>query len=312
MCYTRRPMAETILSVENLVKNYGAFRAVDGISFAIPRGKVIGFLGPNGAGKTTTIQILMGITLANGGTIQYFGQDFARHRLACLQRINFTSAFNTLLGRITVFENLLVFAGLYQVPRARQKIRDLMATFEIPDLGNEFYKNLSAGQRTRVNLVKSLLNDPEIILMDEPTASLDPDISDKTLTLIEKLRAERNLSILYTSHNMDEVTRICDEVIFLDHGKIVAQDTPRNLTKLITGSQLRLKVEGGSAGLAPYLEGQGLRFKLPDAQSVVVETEEGLIPGVLFGISQSGARITDIEIKKPTLEDVFLDFARKR
>jgi ABC-2 type transport system ATP-binding protein len=305
-------MAETILTVENLVKTYGAFRAVDGISFAIPRGKVIGFLGPNGAGKTTTIQILLGITLANGGAISYFGMDFARHRLECLQRINFTSAFNTLLGRITVFENLLVFAGLYQVPKARQKIRDLMATFEIGDLGNEFYKNLSAGQRTRVNLVKSLLNDPEIILMDEPTASLDPDISDKTLSLIEHLRAERNLSILYTSHNMDEVTRICDEVIFLDHGKIVAQDTPRNLTKLVTGAQLRLKLEGASADLAPYLEGQGLRFRLPDAQSVVVDTEESLIPGVLFGISQSGVRITDIEIKKPTLEDVFLDFARKR
>ncbi|HEY1723715.1 MAG TPA: ABC transporter ATP-binding protein [Magnetospirillaceae bacterium] len=305
-------MSETILAVDNLVKNYRAFRAVDGISFAIPRGKVVGFLGPNGAGKTTTIQILMGITLANGGSIRYFDMDFARHRLACLQRINFTSAFNTLLGRITVFENLLVFAGLYQVPRARQKIRDLMATFEIPDLGNEFYKNLSAGQRTRVNLVKSLLNDPEIILMDEPTASLDPDISDKTLTLIEKLRAERNLSILYTSHNMDEVTRICDEVIFLDHGKIVAQDTPRNLTKLITGASLSLHIAGGSAALVPYLEAQKLQFTLPDAQSVRVQTEESQIPAVLFGISQAGVTISDIEIRKPTLEDVFLDFARKR
>jgi ABC-type multidrug transport system ATPase subunit len=229
-----------------------------------------------------------------------------------LQRINFTSAFNTLLGRISVFENLLVFAGLYQVPRARQKIRDLLVAFEIGDLGNAFYKNLSAGQRTRVNLVKSLLNDPEIILMDEPTASLDPDISDKTLTLIETLRRERNLSILYTSHNMDEVTRICDEVIFLDRGKIVAQDTPHNLTKRITGSALRLKIDGGSAALVPYLEAQALRFALPDAQTVEVSTEESEIPAVLFGISGAGPRILDIEIKKPTLEDVFLNFARKR
>ncbi len=304
-------MAHAVLEVENLVKTYGTFRAVDGISFAIPRGKVIGFLGPNGAGKTTTIQMLLGITLSNGGTIRYFGQDFARHRLQCLQRINFTSAFNTLLGRITVWENLLVFAGLYRVARARAKIDELPAYFEIADLGREFYKNLSAGQRTRVNLVKSLLNDPEIILMDEPTASLDPDISDKTLTLIEKLRAERNLSILYTSHNMDEVTRICDEVIFLDHGRIVAQDTPRNLTKLITRASLRVRLEDPAAALVPYLDGEALAYTLPDEYSIALDTEEYLIPRVLFGISNAGARIADIEIRKPTLEDVFLDFARK-
>jgi ABC-2 type transport system ATP-binding protein len=301
-----------VLEVESLVKTYGTFRAVDGISFAIPSGKVIGFLGPNGAGKTTTIQMLMGITLSNGGVIRYFGQDFARHRLDCLQRINFTSAFNTLLGRITVWENLLVFAGLYRVARPRAKIAGLLDYFEIGDLGREFYKNLSAGQRTRVNLVKSLLNDPEIILMDEPTASLDPDISDKTLTLIEKLRAERNLSILYTSHNMDEVTRICDEVIFLDHGRIVAHDTPRNLTKRITRASLRLRIEGGALALVPRLEADGLDFARPDDHTLVIETEEPLIPRVLFDISNAGARISDIEIRKPTLEDVFLDLARKR
>jgi ABC-2 type transport system ATP-binding protein len=304
-------MSETILEVDGLVKNYGAFRAVDGISFAVARGRVVGFLGPNGAGKTTTIQMLMGITLTNGGTIRYFGKDFDRYRLHCLGRINFTSAFNTLLGRITVGENLKVFAGLYGVPRARRRIDELLSFFEIADLADEFYKNLSAGQRTRVNLVKCLLNDPELVLMDEPTASLDPDISDKTLTLIERLKTERNLSILYTSHNMEEVTRVCDEVIFLDHGRIVAHDTPRNLTKRITGASLRLHVEGGAAALTPYLAAQTLDFALPDEHTVVVRTEESLIPAVLFGISNAGARILDIEIQKPNLEDVFLDFARK-
>jgi ABC-2 type transport system ATP-binding protein len=305
-------MSEPILEVENLVKTYGAFRAVDGISFSIPRGRVVGFLGPNGAGKTTTISMLMGITLSNGGSIRYFGQDFARHRLACLQRINFTSAFNTLLIRITVWENLVIFAGLYRVANARKKIRELLAEFEIADLEDEFYRDLSAGQRTRVNLVKCLLNDPEIVLMDEPTASLDPDISDKTLSLIERLKRERNLSILYTSHNMDEVTRVCDEVIFLDHGKIVAHDTPENLTKRITGASLRLRLAGDAADLVPHLEAQKLAHTLPDAHTLLVQTEERLIPSVLFGISNAGAEITDIEIKKPNLEDVFLDFARNR
>jgi len=305
-------MSEAILEVENLVKNYGAFRAVDGISFAIPRGRVVGFLGPNGAGKTTTIQMLLGITLANGGSIRYFGRDFARHRLDCLRRINFTSAFNTLLGRITVWENLVIFGGLYGVANARKTIRALLDEFEIGDLADAFYKNLSAGQRTRVNLVKCLLNDPEIVLMDEPTASLDPDISDKTLSLIERLKRERGLSILYTSHNMDEVTRICDEVIFLDHGRIVAQDTPDNLTRRFARASLRLRLEGASADLVAHLEAEKLDYTLPDAHSLVVNTAESLIPGLLFGIANAGSRIVDIEIEKPTLEDVFLDFARNK
>src|SRR5215469_13945286 len=127
-------MTEIILEVEKLVKNYGSFRAVDGISFTIPKGKVVGFLGPNGAGKTTTIHMLLGITLTNGGHIKYFGRDFFQHRLYCLQRINFTSAYNTLLGRITVWENLIVFANLYQVKHAKAKILKLAAYFEVSDL----------------------------------------------------------------------------------------------------------------------------------------------------------------------------------
>ncbi|HVA96482.1 MAG TPA: ABC transporter ATP-binding protein [Candidatus Acidoferrales bacterium] len=304
-------MADTILAVNNLVKKYGQFRAVDGISFTVPKGKVVGFLGPNGAGKTTTIQVLLGITLANGGTISYFGKDFFSNRLYCLQRINFTSAFNTLLGRISVNENLFVFAGLYQVAHAKEKIKQLLDFFEISDLAPELYQNLSAGQKTRVNLVKSLLNDPEMILMDEPTASLDPDIADKTLTLIEDLRRERNLTLLFTSHNMNEVTRICDEVIFLDHGKIVAQDTPANLTKRIRAARIRLTFEEKKEVLEKYLREHNRQFTFLDNHTVMIATEEKFIPKVLFGISKTGVFLTDIEIQKPTLEDVFLQIARK-
>src|SRR5436305_10365170 len=302
-------MSEIILEVEKLVKKYGSFRAVDDISFTIPRGKVIGFLGPNGAGKTTTIHMLLGITLTNGGNIKYFGKDFAQHRLYCLQRINFTSAFNTLLGRISVWENLLVYAKLYQVKQAKEKILKLTEYFEISDLLPVLYQNLSAGQKTRVNLVKSLLNDPELILMDEPTASLDPDIADKTLTLIEELKRERNLAILYTSHNMHEVTRICDEVIFLDHGKIVAQDTPLNLTKRISSSVIRLTVDNNKDIIEKYLKENQQQFSFLDNHTIAISTQERLIPEVLFGISRTGVYITDIEIQKPTLADVFLQIA---
>ena len=299
-----------ILEVEKLVKNYGRFKAVDGISFNIPKGKVVGFLGPNGAGKTTTIQILLGITSANSGKITYFGRDFFKNRQHCLQKINFASSFNTLQGRISVIENLLVFASLYKVKNSKQKIQNLINTFEIEDLINQKYWDLSAGQKTRVNLIKSLINDPELILMDEPTASLDPDIADKTLSLIEKLRKERELSILFTSHNMDEVARICDQVIFLDRGNIVAQDTPLGLTKRITKANLEITFVAKQSVVEEKIKPNTRSFKFIRKNTVSIETEEKLIPKIIYDVSQGKTQITDIEIKKPTLEDVFLQIAR--
>src|SRR4030081_3303858 len=231
--------AEIALDVTHLTKLYGSFRAVDGVGFTVPKGKIVGLLGPNGAGKTTTIQMLVGITLPDGGSIRYFGLDLHRHREACLQRINFSSSYNMLQNRITVWENLIVFARLYQVDSPERKIKDMGSYFGISHLMDQRFMTLSAGQKTRVNLVKALLNDPEVVLMDEPTASLDPDIADRTLSLIESLREPRDLSIVSTSHQMDEVTRICDEVIFLDHGHIVAQDTPAVLTQRIANERVR-------------------------------------------------------------------------
>lgn len=302
---------QTVLEVRNLVKNYGTFRAVDDISFSVERGKIVGFLGPNGAGKTTTIQVLLGTTLANGGSIAYFGQDFVTHREACLQRINAASAFNTLMGKISVWENLFVFAELYGTHDPKRKITELLEQFEISDLRDELYKDLSSGQKTRVNICKALLNDPELLLMDEPTASLDPDIADKTLSLIEQLRRDRNLSILYTSHNMNEITRICDEVIFLDHGKIVAQDTPQNLTKRISSATLRISFDARTAAFDAYLKDKSLDATFPEHNTVSILSHEAGIPGILFDISKTGIWITDLEIAKPTLEDVFLQIARK-
>lgn len=303
-------MDENVLSVQNLVKNYGTFRAVNDISFVVPKAQAIGLLGPNGAGKTTTIQMLLGITLPNGGTISYFGKDFTRHRQFCLQQINFASSFNTLQGRISVYENLLVFAYLYNVKKPKQKILDLIKYFEIADLLNQKYWDLSTGQKTRVNIIKSLLNDPKLILMDEPTASLDPDIADKTLTLIEELKRERNLSLLFTSHNMDEVTRICDEVIFLDKGKIVAKDTPLNLTRQIAKAKLKLTFDLINNEITTYLSDKKASFTLENKYIVSINTDEQHIPTLIYELSQKHSTIINIEIVKPTLEDVFLQIAR--
>lgn len=304
-------MQNAVLEVRNLVKNYGKFRAVDDISFTVPKGKAVGLLGPNGAGKTTTIQTLLGITLANGGTITYFGKDFSTNRQWCLQRINFTSSFNTLQGRISVWENLLVFAYLYSVKNPKEKIHSLIKYFEIEDLLPKRFVSLSAGQKTRVNIVKSLLNDPELILMDEPTAALDPDIADKTLSFIEKLKSSREVSLLYTSHDMNEVTRICDEVIFVDHGKIVAQDTPLGLTKRIGTADLQLTFDADRKLVEEFLKDEKEHFSFINRYTVVIYADEKRIPKLIFKLSKAGVWITDIEVKKPTLEDVFLQIARK-
>lgn len=301
---------ESVLEVNGLIKKYGAFRAVDAISFSVPRGSVIGLLGPNGAGKTTTIQVLLGITLSNGGTIHYFGMDFFRQRRACLQRINFASSFNALQGRISVIENLRVFADLYSVPDPTSKIMALADQLEIRDLLNEKYWNLSKGQQTRVNIVKALLNDPELLLFDEPTASLDPDIADKLLSLVEQLRSDRHLSIVYTSHDMAEVTRICDDVIFLDHGKIVAHDTPEELMRRIDYARLIVEFDGNRDTIERVLKRFSSDYTFPSQTVVSARIDRANLPKAIFNVSQAGIWLKDISIVKPTLDDVFMHIAR--
>ncbi len=303
-------MSHNVLEVHNLVKEYGNFRAVDGISFAVPKGKVIGFLGPNGAGKTTTIQMLLGITIPASGTIHYFGREFPKYRQDILQRINYTSAFNSLLGRISTWENLLVYSHLYSIKNPQKKIMELVDYFGESDYLHKRYWDLSAGQKTRANIIKSLLNDPELILMDEPTASLDPDVADKMLTLIENLRKEKEITILYTSHDMAEVTRVCDEVIFLDHGKITAHDTPLGLTKRIKHSELRLVFDGKRSVIEEYLHENKYIHSFHNDITVLIQVEEKFIPKIIFGLGKLEVWITDIEIKKPSLQDVFLQIAR--
>src|SRR5262249_33368898 len=207
---------------------------------------------------------------------------------ACLQRINFSSSYNNLQGRITVWENLIVFARLYRVDRPERKIRELGRYFGIEGLMGQRFLTLSAGQQTRVNLAKALLNDPDVLLMDEPTASLDPDIADRTLSLIESLRESRDLAIVYTSHQMDEVTRICDEVIFLDHGRIVAQDTPAGLSRRLAHARVRVAFEGSGervvAALRTTFDSVTDSVALHGHNAVVVTTEEHLIPRAIFAI----------------------------
>ena len=218
-------MSDPALNIQNLTKTFGDTVAVDQLSLAINKGEILGLLGANGAGKSTTMQMMLGLIKPTSGLIEVFGKDLEKERIEILKRMNFSSTYANLPSNLTVDQNLSVFAGLYHVRRPKQKINELLELFEISHLKKRVTGQLSSGESTRVNLCKAFLNDPALLLLDEPTASLDPDIADKVRTQINRLRYERNLSILYTSHNMRDIETICDRIIFLHKGKIIVEGT---------------------------------------------------------------------------------------
>jgi ABC-2 type transport system ATP-binding protein len=220
-----------ILEARDLTRDFDGTRALDHFNFQLRKGEVLGLLGANGAGKTTAMNMLLGLTTPTSGSIHAFGMDLATHRIDILRRTNFSSAYTSLPGNLLVWQNLTVFARIYGVPHQKQKIADLLDLFEISSLRKRVTGQLSAGESTRLNLCKALLNDPELLLLDEPTASLDPDIADKVRKTIRKVQAERQISILYTSHNMRDIEEVCDRVIFLHKGKIVTQGTPKEIVE---------------------------------------------------------------------------------
>ena len=230
--------SEAVVEVCGLTKRFGAATAVDGISFQAGRGEILGLLGPNGAGKTTTLQMLLGLTTPSAGHARILGLDIATERHAILQRVNFSSAYVNLPFNLSAYENLNVFARLYGVRRPASKIRALLELFEIPEAHDKVTGALSTGQQTRLNLCKAFLNDPEVLFLDEPTASLDPDIADKVRTTLVRLQRERGLTMIYTSHNMLEVERLCDRVVFLSRGRVVAEGTPQELRERASGGSL--------------------------------------------------------------------------
>jgi ABC-2 type transport system ATP-binding protein len=222
-------MAEILVDVQNLRKEFDGTVAVADVSFNVQHGEIVGVLGANGAGKTTTIQILLGLIKPSSGKITVFGKDLERHRIEILQRSNFSSAYTGLPSNLKVWENLLIFARIYGVRNHRQKIDELLDMFEITHLRNKITGHLSSGESTRVNLCKSLLNDPELLMLDEPTASLDPDIADKVRKLLRRIQDERKITMIYTSHNMRDVEEVCDRVLFMHKGRIIAEGTPEGV-----------------------------------------------------------------------------------
>lgn len=217
------------LSVHGLRKHYGALLAVDEISFTVPRGQIVGLLGPNGAGKTSTINMILGILQPSGGSIRIEGIDLATRRSEALAHTNFAAVYATLPGNLTVRQNLRFFALLYDVADSQRRIEQMLAQFDLMALADTRCGLLSSGEQTRLALAKALLNEPRLLLLDEPTASLDPSAADLIRTRIRAMAHERDCGILWTSHNMYEVQSTCDRVLFLSRGRVLLEGDPRHL-----------------------------------------------------------------------------------
>jgi len=222
-------MSAAAIEVKDLSKSFGAVVAVDGISFAVEAGSITALLGGNGAGKTTTISMLLGLLLPTSGSVRLLGEDMVRHRYRVLPRLNFSSPYVDLPHRLTVRQNLTVYGHLYGVAGLAGRIAELAAELELTAILERPAGQLSAGQKTRVALAKALLNRPEILLLDEPTASLDPDTADWVRGYLTDYRQRRGATILLASHNMTEVERICDDVLIMKSGRIVDKGAPADL-----------------------------------------------------------------------------------
>jgi ABC-2 type transport system ATP-binding protein len=217
------------LRATRLHKTYGGVTAVDDVSFTVRRGEIVGLLGPNGAGKTTTINIVLGVLAATTGSVEIDGIDISKNRERALARTNFAAVYAALPGNLTVIENLRFFGLLYGIQSLRIRVEALLREFDLAHLRHTKCGLLSSGEQTRAALAKALLNEPQLLLLDEPTASLDPSAAQLIRAKIKSLATEDQCGILWTSHNMNEVEAVCDRVLFLSRGKVLLEGNPRTL-----------------------------------------------------------------------------------
>lgn len=219
----------TLVSVNNLSKNFSSFEAVKEISFSINENEILGLLGPNGCGKTTTIGMMLGLLKPTSGEVIINGLNVEKNRINLLKKMNFISPYIELPKKLTVKENLMVYGKLYSVHGINNRIDYLAETLRLSEFINKKTGELSSGQKNRVSLAKAVVNDPDILLLDEPTASLDPETGDFVRTFIEKISSEKKMSILLASHNMNEVKRLCKSILMMKDGKIIDRGTPSEI-----------------------------------------------------------------------------------
>lgn len=299
-----------MLKVTNVTKTFGTFTAVDHVSFLLKEGEILGLLGRNGAGKTTTIQMLLGIMTPTSGTIAYFGKEFFSHREEILQQINFSSTYISMPWFFTVGEILELYAMLYQVSDRKKRINKLLGEFELDALVKKQFYMLSAGEKTRLLITKSFLNYPKLILLDEPTASLDPEIAIKIREFLKKEKKEYNVSMLFTSHNMSEVEEMCDRVMIIRSGKIIAEDVPENLAKKIQTSSVELLIPKNIEQTEGFLKKEQITFERENHRFIISIAEHN-IAELLIKLTKDNIVYQEISINKPTLEDYFLEVIKE-
>jgi ABC-2 type transport system ATP-binding protein len=242
-------MTDPVLDVRGLTKRFGDVLAVDDVTFSLASGETVGFVGQNGAGKTTTIHMLLGLTTPTAGTVRILGRDPHRDRGA-LQQVNFSAAYTSLPQTLSVEENLVVFARLYGIRRPKVRVAEVLDLLGVPHFAPMRTRALSSGQATLVHLAKALLNRPRLLLLDEPTASLDPDAADRTRGLLRRVSHEESFTTLITSHNMREVEELCDRIVFIHRGRVIATGSPAEVTARYGSADLEsafLRVTRGDA-----------------------------------------------------------------
>jgi ABC-2 type transport system ATP-binding protein len=302
-----------ILQVDKLKKVYtgkNPFVAVDEISFHLKAGEILGFLGPNGSGKTTTIQMLLGTLSLSSGSISYFGKEFPKYRSSILQSVSFASTYTSLPHVLTIEENLRCFGLFYGITDTDKRTNHLLERFGILDKKKKPVSSLSAGQITRLMLVKAFFTDPKVVLLDEPTASLDPDVSQDVCKFLLEQRKQHGTSILFTSHKMEEVAELCDRAIFLKNGKIIADDTPKKLASSVSQFELRLTIIDGMKRTVELAKKQNLIHTI-EHRIITIALDETEIPKFLQALMRADVSYAGIQIKEPSLEKYFLKIAER-
>jgi ABC-2 type transport system ATP-binding protein len=303
-------MPAPILEVTNLVKNYGDVQAVRGVSFNVEEGEVFGLLGPNGAGKTTTIEILEGLRTLDAGSVRVCGLDPQVSSRELKHEIGASLQSTSLPDKLRVMEALRLFASFY---KRRRDPEDLLKRFGLEEKRNAYYSKLSGGQKQRLALAMALVNDPRVLFLDEPTAGLDPQVRREIYDIIEELRRDKK-TILMTTHYIEEAERLCDRVAIVDHGKVIALGTPREL-KAHSGGATRIEVrlsKPEADGTLKNLEGAVDARQVDGTYVIHSKRPPQTIVSLVKHLEAQGNELVSLEIATPSLEDVFIEMTGRR
>src|SRR6266700_6484578 len=303
-------MANSILEVENLVKRYGDLEAVRGVSFAVEEGEVFGLLGPNGAGKTSTVEVLEGLRIPDGGRVSVCGLDPQRDSAALKHEIGAALQSTSLPDKLRVMEALRLFASFYKRPRNPE---ELLKRFGLEEKRNTFYNRLSGGQKQRLALAMALVNDPRVLFFDEPTAGLDPQVRREIYDIIEELKREKK-TIVMTTHYIEEAERLCDRVAIVDHGKVIALGSPREL-KARSANTTRIEVrlaKPETNGALGTLEGVAECRTEEDDILLYSTRVPRTIVALVKHLEERNNELISLEIAAPSLEDIFLELTGRR